>query len=127
MLENLELEPGEGPARVVINSRTGTIVVGNNVKVMAAAVSHGNITVTINESTQVSQPAPFSQGQTVAAPNSNVKIEQDKSRMFLFEKATTLNEIVDAVNKIGAGPGDVVAILEALKEAGALRAELIVI
>lgn len=126
-LENLELEPGEGPAKVVINSRTGTVVVGSHVKVMPAAISHGNITLTINESDQVSQPAPLSQGQTVVTPNSNIKIEQEKNRMFLFKRATTLDEIVRAVNQVGAAPGDVVAILEALKEAGALRAELIVI
>jgi len=127
MLENLELDPGEAPARVIINSRTGTVVIGNHVRVLPAAVSHGNLIVTITESPQASQPAPFSGGQTTIVQNSNIKVEQEKNRMFLFKTGTTLDEIVRAVNQIGAAPGDVVAILEALKQAGALRAELIVI
>ncbi len=127
MLENLELQPGEAPARVIVNSRTGTVVIGRHVRVMPAAVSHGSLTVTITEKTEVSQPRPFSGGQTVVAPASEVTVEEGGERMFLFKPGVSLDEIVRAVNQVGAAPGDLVAILEALKQAGALRAELIVI
>ena len=126
-LEGLEFTPGDAPARVIVNSRTGTVVVGSHVRVMPAAVSHGNLTVTIAEQVDVSQPEPFSQGQTTVTPRSNIKVEQENRRMFLFQPGVNLNEIVRAVNDVGIAPGDLVAILEALKSAGALRAELIVI
>lgn len=127
VLENLEVDAGEAPARVVINARSGTIVIGSGVKVRPAAVSHGNLTVTISENPTVSQPAPFSAGQTAAVPQSDIEVKEDKTRMFLFAPGTALGDIVQAVNDVGAAPGDLVAILEALREAGALRAELIVI
>ncbi|MDX1697037.1 MAG: flagellar basal body P-ring protein FlgI, partial [Thiohalobacterales bacterium] len=127
MLENLQVQPGEAPARVIVNSRTGTVVIGNHVKVMPAAVSHGSLTVTISEAYSVSQPAPFSDGETVVVPRSGVEVSEEGSPMFLFEPGTTLNDVVRAVNQVGAAPGDLVAILEALKVAGALRAELLVI
>ena len=128
-LEELEVEPGEVQARVIVNSRTGTVVIGSNVRVTPAAVSHGSLVVTISERPFVSQPsAPFSDaGETVTLPDSDVAITQDEASMFLFEPGTSLDEIVQAVNKVGAAPGDLVAILEALKQAGALRAELVVI
>lgn len=128
-VENLEIEPGEAAARVIINSRTGTVVIGSNVRVTPAAVSHGSLVVTISEQPYVSQPlAPFSNsGRTVVVPDSEIEIEQEESSMFLFQPGTNLDEIVQAVNRVGAAPGDLVAILEALKQAGALRAELIVI
>ena len=127
VIENLTLEPGEAPARVIINSRTGTVVIGSNARVMPAAVAHGSLTVTISERPVVSQPAPLSRGSTAVVPRSEVNITQEGKRMFLFEPGVTLDEIVRAVNQVGAAPGDLVAILEALKQAGALRAELIVI
>jgi flagellar P-ring protein precursor FlgI len=128
LVENLELEPGTAPARVVVNSRTGTVVIGTGVRVSAAAVAHGSLTVTIQEDFQVSQPAPFAErGQTVVTPNTSIDVAQQGSRMFLFEPGVTLEEIVRAVNQVGAAPGDLVAILEALHEAGALHAQLIVI
>jgi flagellar P-ring protein precursor FlgI len=127
-VENLEFDPGSAPARVIVNSRTGTVVIGSNVRVSPAAVSHGSLTVSIKEQTQVSQPAPFSpQGQTVTAPASSIEVEQTGSRMFLFDPGVTLQEIVQAVNQVGVAPGDLVAILEALQQAGALHAQLIVI
>ena len=126
-LEALEVEPGDAPARVIVNSRTGTVVIGSRVRVLPAAVAHGSLTVTITERTDVSQPNPLAQGQTVAVPVSDVKVEQPQSRMFLFNAGVDLDTIVRAVNQVGAAPGDLVAILEALKQAGALRAELIVI
>ena len=129
MLENLEVEPGAVSAKVIINSRTGTVVIGSNVRVTPAAVSHGSLVVTISEQPFASQPvAPFSDaGETVVLPDSEVEITQEEGSMFLFEAGTNLDEIVQAVNRVGAAPGDLVAILEALKQAGALRAELVVI
>ena len=127
LLENITVIPGEAPARVIINSRTGTVVIGQHVRVMPAAVAHGSLTVTITNRQDVSQPAPLSQGQTVVVPATDIDVEEKGSRMFKFNPGVTLDEIVEAVNQVGAAPGDLVAILEALKEAGALRAQLIVI
>jgi flagellar P-ring protein precursor FlgI len=126
-LEAIEVQPGEAPARVIVNSRTGTVVIGSAVKVTPAAVAHGSLSVTITERSDVSQPNPLSSGQTVVTPRSDIQIEQPEARMFVFNAGVNLDEIVRAVNQVGAAPGDLVAILEALKEAGALRAELIVI
>jgi len=127
LLENLELAPGSAPARVIINSRTGTIVMGAEVKVLPAAISHGSLTVTITEHIDISQPGLLARGGTLAVPRSEVDVAQEGSHMFHFEGGTNLNEIVRAVNAVGAAPGDLIAILEALKQAGALRAELEVI
>ena len=127
IVENVELAPGETSAKVIVNSRTGTIVIGQNVHVNAAAVTHGSLTVTISNTPSVSQPPPLSGGQTAVVPNSQIDVKQEKNKMFLFNPGVSLNDIVEAVNKVGAAPGDLVAILEALKEAGALKAELIVI
>ncbi|OGT19993.1 MAG: flagellar biosynthesis protein FlgI [Gammaproteobacteria bacterium RBG_16_57_12] len=126
-IENLTIEPGQSSARVIINSRTGTVVIGQNVQVLPAAITHGSLTVTITERTAVSQPLPLSRGETVVVPATEVAVEKEDRRMFLFDAGVSLQEIVNAVNKVGIAPGDLVAILEALKGAGALRAELIVI
>ena len=127
VVENIEFVPGEAPARVIVNSRSGTVVIGQHVTVSPAAVAHGNLTVTISNTTEVSQPAPFGEGETVVVPNSQIDIVQEANRMFLFDSGVSLEEIVRAINGVGAAPSDLVAILEALKEAGALRAEIIVI
>lgn len=127
-IENLEVTPGEAPARVIVNSRTGTVVINSSVHVAPAAVSHGSLVVSITEDFDVSQPQPFSQnGNTVVTPDSKISVSQGNNRMFLFKPGVELNDIVQAVNQVGAAPGDLVAILEALRQAGALRAELIVI
>lgn len=126
-LENLEVDPGQAAAKVIINSRTGTVVIGSHVTVTPAAVSHGSLVVTISEQPFASQPAPFSGGDTVVLPDSGVEITEESSSMFLFQPGTSLDEIVEAVNRVGAAPGDLVAILQALKRAGALRAQLVVI
>ncbi len=126
-LENLDLKPGNAPARIIVNSRTGTVVINQEVRVSPAAVTHGSLTVTIREDFGVSQPEPFGQGRTVVTPDTGIEVSQEKNRMFLFAPDVGLAEIVRAVNEVGAAPGDLVAILEALKEAGALHAELIVI
>jgi flagellar P-ring protein precursor FlgI len=127
-VENLEVEPGAAAAKVIINSRTGTVVISSHVIVTPAAVSHGSLSVTIKEEQTVSQPNPLSKlGQTVVLNNSTIKVDQGSNRMFLFKPGVELDQIVRAVNDVGAAPGDLVAILEALREAGALQAELIVI
>ena len=126
-IENLEFQPGEAEAKVIINSRSGTVVIGNHVKVYSAAVSHGNLSVTITNTSDVSQPGPFADGRTVETVESDIEVASDDNRMFRFPKGVTLNEIVRAVNQVGASPGDLVAILESLKQVGALSAELIVI
>lgn len=127
-IENLEVRPGEAPARVIVNSRTGTVVINASVRVLPAAVSHGSLVVSITEDFDVSQPQPFSErGRTVVTPDSNIEVDQGDNHMFLFKPGVELNDIVQAVNQVGAAPGDLVAILEALREAGALQAELIVI
>jgi flagellar P-ring protein FlgI len=127
VVENLTVALDDAPARIIVNSRTGTVVINSKVRVQPAAVSHGSLTVTISENPQVNQPGPFSQGQTVVTPQSDVQIEQEKNRMFVFKPGVSLDEIVQAVNNVGASPSDLVAILEALKSAGALHAELIII
>ncbi len=126
-IENLEFTPGEAAAKVIVNSRTGTVVIGNHVRVYSAAVSHGNMTVTITNTNQVSQPNVLSGGQTVSTQQSDISVKQDNNHMFLFNTGVTLDQIVRAVNEVGASPGDLVAILESLKQVGALSAELIVI
>ncbi len=126
-LERVSVQAASPPARIVINSRTGTVVIGSSVRVMPAAVSHGGLTVTISENPTVVQPAPFAEGETAVEPDTQIEIAEGDGRMFLFEGGTTLSEVVDAVNQVGAAPGDLMAILEALKQAGALRAEFVVI
>jgi flagellar P-ring protein precursor FlgI len=127
-LENLTVKPGSAAARVIINSRSGTVVIGSEVRLLPAAVAHGNLTVSISENYTASQPGPFARaGETVVTPDSTVAISQEGSRMFYIDPGVTLKDLVAAVNRVGAAPGDLVAILEALEKAGALRAELIVI
>ncbi|MFT5082234.1 MAG: flagellar P-ring protein precursor FlgI [Lentisphaeria bacterium] len=127
LLENVEVVPGEAAARIIINSRTGTIVVGQHVRVSPVAVTHGSLTVTVRENVEVSQPNALGQGNTVVVPDSEVEIAEEVGPMFKFAPGPTLNDIVKAVNEVGAAPGDLMAILEALKQAGALRAEIMVI
>ncbi len=128
LLENLDVTPGEPAAKIVVNSRTGTVVISRNVKVTAAAVTHGPITVTVSATNEVSQANPFAdQGETVAIQNADVAIEEPANPMFLFQPGVDLREIVDAVNETGATPSSLIAILEALKSSGSLRAELVVI
>lgn len=128
VLENIEVEPGAAAAKVVVNSRNGTIVIGAQVRVETAAVAHGNLTVTVSENINVSQPGPFARaGQTAITPESEVNVGEEDARMFLLEPGITLQELVSAVNRVGAAPGDLIAILEALQQAGALRAQLLVI
>ena len=127
MIENLDVSPGEAAARVVINSRTGTVVINRNVRVTAAAVTHGTISVSISATNEVSQPGPFAEGETVGVQNADIEITEGNNPMFLFQPGVDLREIVDAVNQVGASPSSLIAILEVLKTSGSLRAELVVI
>lgn len=126
-LENISITQGEAPARIVVNSRTGTIVVGNNVRLHRAAVAHGNMQVSIMENWQVSQPNAFAQGDTVVTPSSTIEVQRDDARMFDFNPGVSLNDLINAINQVGAAPGDIIAVLEALKQAGAIDGELVVI
>ncbi|SFP95294.1 flagellar basal body P-ring protein FlgI [Sphingomonas rubra] len=126
-IENLDVVSAEPPAKVIVNARTGTVVINSAVRVSAAAVTHGKLTVRIDENQRISQPAPFSNGQTVVEQRSGVAIDEEKKPMFLLAPGPKLADVVKAVNAIGASPADLVAILEALKEAGSLKAELIVL
>lgn len=126
-LQNMNVTPGTPPARVIINSRTGTVVISSEVRVSPAAVSSGSLSVTITEHYGVSQPNPFAAGSTKVVPHSSIDVRQQKAHMFKFPAGVSLDQIVRAVNAVGATPSDLVAILEALREAGALRAQLIVI
>ena len=127
MIENLNVIPGEAPARVVVNSRTGTVVISRNVRVTAAAVSHGTISVAIAATNEVSQPNAFSNGTTQPVQNANIEVSEPNKPMFLFQAGVDLRQIVDAINQVGATPTALIAILEALKSSGSLRAELVVI
>lgn len=127
LLENIEVTPSEPNARVVINSRTGTVVINRAVRVTAAAVSHGTISVAVTATNEVSQPNPLTQGQTVGVQNADIAVNEPKNPMFLFKPGVDLREIVDAVNQVGASPSSLIAILEALRSSGSLRAELIII
>lgn len=132
MVENIQVQPGDAAAKIVVNSRTGTVIIGQHVRVAPAAVTHGGMVVTISARPEVSQPPAGgilseSAGATVVVPRTEITLEQKDSRMFKFTPGVSLDEIVRAVNEVGAAPGDLVAILEALKQAGALSAMLIVI
>lgn len=127
MIENLDVIPGEAAAKVVVNSRTGTVVISRNVKVTAAAVSHGTISVAIAATNEVSQPNAFAPGQNAAVQNANVAVNEPNKPMFLFQSGVDLRQIVDAINQVGASPSALIAILEALKSSGSLRAELVII
>lgn len=126
-IENLDVVSAEPPAKVIVNARTGTVVINSAVRVGPAAVTHGKLTVRIDEKQTIVQPAPFSQGQTASEQKSGVQVDEEKKPMFLLAPGPKLADIVKAVNAIGASPSDLVAILEALKEAGALKAELIIL
>ena len=133
-IQNMDIDPGEPTARVVINSRTGTAVINRSVKVAAAAVSHGTISVRVDAFNEVSQPGQpgaisgaFAPGETVGVTNAEIAIEEPLSNMFVFESGIELQDIVDAVNQVGATPSALIAILEALKRSGSLKAELVVI
>ena len=127
VLENLDITEGEDKAKIVVNSRTGTIVIGSLVRLKPVAITHGGLTVTVTEDPQVSQPNSFSQGRTAIVPNSNINVQERQGKMFKFDTGTTLDDLVRAVNEVGLAPGDLMSVLEALDQAGALEGELVVI
>ena len=128
MMETMPVVLEKPPARVVINSRTGTVVMNEDVTVRPAAVSHGNLVVSIRESSNVSQPDGIANdGTTAVTPESDISIEESDGRLFLIDDGRSLQSVVDSLNSVGATPSDMMAVLQALKEAGALNAELIVI
>ena len=126
-LEMIEVAPGEAAARVVVNSRTGTVVISSAVRLAPAAVSHGSLMVSIDEAPRVVQPAPLGAGRTAMEQDSAIGAYQDGGRVALMEPGASLAEVVDALNALGATPADLVAILEALKQAGSLKAEMVVL
>ena len=136
LLENIEVEPDRPKAKVVINARTGTIVIGGDVRVSPAAVTHGSLTVKVEEDVEVTQTqtaavaggvAAIADGAAIQNPDTEITVEEEMARAFVFDPGVELSTIVDALNAVGGSPSDLVAILEALREAGSLRAELIVI
>ncbi|MBX9795378.1 flagellar basal body P-ring protein FlgI [Sphingomonas sp.] len=126
-IENLAVKSAEPPARVIVNARTGTVVINSAVRLGPAAVTQGKLTVRVDEAQRVSQPAPFSQGQTAVEQRSGVGVAEEVKPIFMIEAGPRLADVVKAMNAIGASPADLVAILEALKEAGALKAELVIL
>jgi len=121
-LENLDVSP-DSRARVVVDEKTGTVVLGGSVRLTKVAVAHGNLQIVVAETPQVSQPGPFSQGQTTTTPQTNVKVKEQNNRLLLMEGAT-LQELVDGLNSVGATPRDLISILRTLKAAGSLHADL---
>ena len=136
LLENIQVTPDRPRAKVVVNARTGTIVIGGDVRILPAAVTHGSLTVRVNEDQQVTQTqgiavadgvAATVPGAAVATPDTTIQAEEELAKAFVFDPGVKLSSIVDALNAVGGTPSDLVAILEALREAGSLRAELIII
>lgn len=126
-IEMIEIAPAESAAKVIVNSRTGTVVINSAVRLSPAAISHGKLTIKIDEKPRVSQPGAFSNGQTAVTPSSQITADETGDHVALFKPGASLSSLVNALNKLGTSPSDLVAILEALKEAGALRAEMVVI
>jgi flagellar P-ring protein precursor FlgI len=130
LMARLEVLPVDidSPARVVINERTGTVVVGSDVRIGAAAVAHGNLSVRISTTYSVSQPSPMSNtGETVVVPDQRVDVAEGKQPLITLDSSATLDTVVKALNALGATPRDIIAILQALQAAGALRAEIVII
>jgi len=126
LLEGLKVTP-DGIAKVVINERTGTVVMGSNVRISKIAIAHGNLSIQVNESADVSQPLPFSEGETVVVPETELSIKEENSRLFLVDAGVNIGELVRALNALGVSPRDLIAIFQAIKAAGALQARLEII
>jgi flagellar P-ring protein precursor FlgI len=122
-IEQLQVEPDIG-AKIVIDERSGIIVMGRDVRVATVAIAQGNLTITVSESRQVSQPAPFSRGRTATVPRSKVGVEEDGKRLAVVKDGVSLQQLVDGLNALGIGPRDMIAILQAVKAAGAIQADI---
>lgn len=125
-LEKLSVTP-DTAARVVINERTGTVVMGENVRLSTVAIAHGSLSIVIKESADVSQPLPFSDGQTVVTPDTSISVQEETNQLLLLESGVSIGEVIKALNALGVSPRDLIAIFQAIKAAGALQAELEVI
>ena len=125
-IENLDIQV-DAPAKVVLNERTGTVVMGENVRISTIAISHGNLTIQVKTQVKVSQPGPFSKGETIVVPEREVSVDEQKARLILLQSGVTVDEVVRALNSVGVTPRDLIAILQAIKVAGALHAELEII
>jgi len=123
----IEVNPAETSAKVIVNSRTGTVVINSAVRLTAAAISQGKLTVRVDENPTISQPAPFSQGKTMVQQNSDISAKEEGGHVMMLKPGASLAKIVDALNLLGVTASDLVSILEALKEAGSLKAEMVVI
>ncbi len=126
-LENLNVRPADQPAKVILNARTGSVVMNQRVTLDTCAISHGNLSVTVNADNTASQPGPFSQGQTTTVQNAQIEIKKEEGEVVLLDRSATLADVVKALNAVGATPQDMLAILQAMKASGSLRAELEVI
>ncbi|MEE8302698.1 MAG: flagellar basal body P-ring protein FlgI [Candidatus Tectomicrobia bacterium] len=122
-LENIDVVP-DSIAKVVVDERTGTVVIGENVRIATVAIAHGNLSIEIKERQSVSQPPPFSQGQTVVTPDSDVRVQEDQGKLMVIPRGITIRDLVRALNSIGVTPRDLIAIFQAIKAAGALQAKL---
>ncbi len=125
-IESLEVIP-DTVAKIVVNEKTGTVIIGENVKISSVAISHGNLSISIRESQEVSQPEPLSEGETVITPETNVTIEEEKSNVIVVPESTTIGSLVRALNAIGVSPRDLISIFQSIKASGALQAELEII
>lgn len=126
-IEMIDVTPAETPARVIVNSRTGTVVINSAVRLSPAAISHGRLVVRIQEDERIIQPEPFSRGVTAVEQASDVSFEAEETRLAMLDGGANLSEVVDALNMLGVGASDLVVILEALKQAGALQAEMVIL
>ena len=122
-IEQLQVEP-DNAAKIVIDERSGVIVIGRDVRVSTVAVAQGNLTVTISESPQVSQPAPLSRGRTVVVPRTRLGVQEEGRKLALVQEGVSLQQIVDGLNALGIGPRDLIVILQAIKAAGAIQADI---
>jgi flagellar P-ring protein precursor FlgI len=122
-IEQLQIEP-DLPAKIVVDERSGIIVMGRDVRVSTVAVAQGNLTVTISETPQVSQPAPLSRGQTVVVPRTRVSAQEEGKKLAVVREGVSLQQLVDGLNALGIGPRDLIAILQAIKAAGAVQADV---
>jgi flagellar P-ring protein precursor FlgI len=126
LIEGLEVTP-DAFAKVLINERTGTVVMGSDVRISTIAIAHGNLSIQIKESADVSQPLPFSDGETVVTPDTNISVEEGNNRLILMKSGVSIGEVVKALNALGVSPRDLIAIFQAIKAAGALQAKLEII
>lgn len=125
-LSTIEVEP-DNEARVVINERTGTVVMGAQVRISTIAIAHGNLSIIVSENVNVSQPLPFSDGRTVASPNTQIDVQEDGNKLIVVPQGVSIGDVVNALNALGVTPRDLIAIFQAIKAAGALQADLEVI